>query len=475
MYDYSGEWMSTVDLPVSGVIERVELYISAHQTYLLFCRMQAKSGVSGIIYVVVPHIMGIAVFSPPLDSHGNSVRGVEFCKRLLREFKYGVFDQMVSGDVSAAAQGRAVNIAGISRPPGQLQPQHSMRNKGGLTGRTGDAPKDSAVGRSHAALPGSPHLQHAVSPPGFSSSSPSDNRDSRTTTSDPGSMASGSTTARGTTASGQRIEKARRIGIALRRLSRSWMLLRAWSGLPVFPGDLAKLQVRKRDEKLVVVCVCLCVCVCVCGGGGGGGLCVMMLSCSGYLPHCTQAIAVGDADAPAELCGAPSTFKRASPPSPSPDRRNSDSGIDFSGTVFRLAPLQGKSCQDFPTLEEKDEDEDLSDEDDEELRYCKFPSCYARYKRYRDAVAQALVDGGDGKNKQAGLTLSEAVGTAESSGNDNPDLIDAMRDELDYSRHLVPIVALRLFLERAGLSISSKAHPDAALQVCSCANQLDPT
>jgi hypothetical protein len=40
-------------------------------------------------------VMGIAIFSPRLDAHGNSIRGVEFCKRLLTRYPFGIFDSIV--------------------------------------------------------------------------------------------------------------------------------------------------------------------------------------------------------------------------------------------------------------------------------------------------------------------------------------------------------------------------------------------
>ena len=42
--------------------------------------LPAKCGVAGCILVVVPNVMGLAIFSPPLDAKGNSTRGVALCE-----------------------------------------------------------------------------------------------------------------------------------------------------------------------------------------------------------------------------------------------------------------------------------------------------------------------------------------------------------------------------------------------------------
>lgn len=70
MYDFSGEFAFRVGIP-------------------------AKSGVSGAIMLVVPNVVGLAVWSPRLDELGNSVRGVEFCRQLVSRFKFHTFDSTV--------------------------------------------------------------------------------------------------------------------------------------------------------------------------------------------------------------------------------------------------------------------------------------------------------------------------------------------------------------------------------------------
>lgn len=69
MYDFSGEFAFTIGLP-------------------------AKSGVAGGLMIVIPNLMGIAVYSPRLDELGNSVRGIEFCKELIQNFNFHIYDSL---------------------------------------------------------------------------------------------------------------------------------------------------------------------------------------------------------------------------------------------------------------------------------------------------------------------------------------------------------------------------------------------
>ena len=72
MYDYSGEWAFEVGLP-------------------------AKSGVAGSVFIVIPGVMGICVWSPPLDPTGNSHKGILFAKKLIEKFSFHQFDVLQDG------------------------------------------------------------------------------------------------------------------------------------------------------------------------------------------------------------------------------------------------------------------------------------------------------------------------------------------------------------------------------------------
>ncbi|MCP9851210.1 glutaminase A [Cyanobium sp. Morenito 9A2] len=67
-YDFAGQWLHDVGMP-------------------------AKSGVGGGILAVVPGRLGIAIYSPPLDSLGNSVRGIAVCNELSGRLGLSLFNQ----------------------------------------------------------------------------------------------------------------------------------------------------------------------------------------------------------------------------------------------------------------------------------------------------------------------------------------------------------------------------------------------
>lgn len=66
----------------------------------------AKSGVSGVLMVMVPNVMGFATFSPRLNKNGNSVRGIEFCKQLVSSYRVHIFEPLRSGNAGAKVDPR---------------------------------------------------------------------------------------------------------------------------------------------------------------------------------------------------------------------------------------------------------------------------------------------------------------------------------------------------------------------------------
>ena len=97
MYDFAGSWLYEIGMP-------------------------AKSGVGGGIISVLPGRFGIGIFSPPLDAKGNSVRGIEVCRHLSRDFGLHVFKR---GGLPSMALGRVYTAA---EAPSRRQPSPEMRS-----------------------------------------------------------------------------------------------------------------------------------------------------------------------------------------------------------------------------------------------------------------------------------------------------------------------------------------------------------
>ena len=66
-YQSTGDWLYTSGLP-------------------------AKSGVGGGVMGVLPGVMGIAAFAPPLDAAGNSVKAQAAIKSIMNRLSLGVFN-----------------------------------------------------------------------------------------------------------------------------------------------------------------------------------------------------------------------------------------------------------------------------------------------------------------------------------------------------------------------------------------------
>jgi glutaminase len=67
MYDFAGRWAVDVGLP-------------------------AKSGVSGAVMAVVNRQIGLGLYSPRLDAHGNSIRAINACRDLAEELGLHAFE-----------------------------------------------------------------------------------------------------------------------------------------------------------------------------------------------------------------------------------------------------------------------------------------------------------------------------------------------------------------------------------------------
>ena len=85
MYDDAGAWVSDVGMP-------------------------AKSGVGGGTLAVLPGQAGLAVFSPPLDEHGSSIRGLRTCRRLAKDMEMHFLRAAPSGQATVSPSSTIVEM-----------------------------------------------------------------------------------------------------------------------------------------------------------------------------------------------------------------------------------------------------------------------------------------------------------------------------------------------------------------------------
>ena len=70
LYEYSDTWTIDIGLP-------------------------SKSGVGGVIMIVVPGVMGIGIVSPPLDKNGNSVKGIKTAEYISKKLNLSILTKPI--------------------------------------------------------------------------------------------------------------------------------------------------------------------------------------------------------------------------------------------------------------------------------------------------------------------------------------------------------------------------------------------
>ena len=116
MYDFSGQFAFEVGLP-------------------------AKSGVSGCLYIAIPNQMGVCIWSPRLDECGNTVRGIEVCRKLVEKIDCHIFKTVINADVLPTSEHVIIQALISASANGDVDKIRKLAekvdvNKGDYDGRT---------------------------------------------------------------------------------------------------------------------------------------------------------------------------------------------------------------------------------------------------------------------------------------------------------------------------------------------------
>ncbi len=98
--------------------------------------------------LVVPNLMSIALWSPPLDGIGNSVRGLQFSRELVERFNFHRFDNLRHSEKKARFSVSVANKDEFSKenfpctyavgpPPYSLREEGPLRHHPALLGKRG--------------------------------------------------------------------------------------------------------------------------------------------------------------------------------------------------------------------------------------------------------------------------------------------------------------------------------------------------
>jgi glutaminase len=124
MYDSAGEWLYRVGMP-------------------------AKSGVAGGLLAVLPGQLGIGVFSPPLDEHGNSVRGIAACRDLSLELDLHLMRVPRSSRSAIRAQ---YTLAGVRSKRRRSEPERRLLEAAGTRAKVYELQGDLAFSAVEAVV-----------------------------------------------------------------------------------------------------------------------------------------------------------------------------------------------------------------------------------------------------------------------------------------------------------------------------------
>ena len=57
--------------------------------------LPATSGISGVVMIAVPDVMGVAIWSPRINADGNSIKGLDFSHKFVERFNFHAFDSAI--------------------------------------------------------------------------------------------------------------------------------------------------------------------------------------------------------------------------------------------------------------------------------------------------------------------------------------------------------------------------------------------